>query len=71
MRQKKKRGSRNESLYMIMEERAVLCVSDSKTKGCYLHDPHLSLDFVLLREGDDDYFFPFLPLFILPPLPHS
>lgn len=62
---KKKRGSRNELLYMNMEERAALC--DSKTKGCYLHGPHLTLDFVLLREGDDDCFFPFIP----PPLPHS
>lgn len=63
----KKRGSRNELLDMNMEERAVLCVSDSKTKGCYLHGPQLTLDFVLVREGDDDCFFPF----ILPPLPHS
>lgn len=66
-----KKGSRNELLYMNMEERAVLCVSDSKTKGCYLHGPHLALDFGLLREGDDDSFFPFLPLFIPPPFPHS
>lgn len=66
-----KKGSKNELPYMIMEERAALCVSDGKTKRCYLHDPHLTLDYVLLREGDDDCFFPFLPLFILPPLPHS
>lgn len=63
----KKRGSRNESLYMNMEERAALCVSDSITKGCYLRGPHLTLDFVLLKEGDDDCFFPFIP----PPLLHS
>lgn len=66
-----KKGSKNELLYMIMEERAALCVSGSKTKRRYLRDPHLTLDFVLLREGDDDCFSPFLPLFVLPPLPHS
>lgn len=54
-----KKGSRNESLVVIMEERASLGVSDSRTKGCYLHDPRLTLDSVLLREGDDDCFFPF------------
>lgn len=56
---------------MNMEERAALCVSDSSTKRRYLHGPHLTLDFVLLREGDDDRFFPFLPPFISPPLLHS
>lgn len=65
-----KKGSRNELLYMNMED-GVLCVSDSKITGCYLHGPHLTLDFILLREGGDDCFFPFLPLFIPPPLPHS
>lgn len=53
-----KKGSRNELLYMNMEERAVLCVSDRKTKGCYLHGAHLTLDFELVRGGDDDFFSP-------------
>lgn len=52
---------------MNMEEKDVLC----KTKGRSLSNSHLSLDFVLLREEEDDDFFPFLPPFILPPLPHS
>lgn len=43
----------------------------SKTKGWSLSSCHLPLDFVLLREEEDDNFFPFLPLFILPHLPHS
>lgn len=62
-----KKGSRNELLYMNMEARAVLCDSHSKTKGCYLHGARLTLDFILLREGDVDRFFPFIP----PALPHS
>lgn len=52
---------------MNMEERATLYVSDSETKGCYLHGPHLTLDFAHLREGDGDSFLPFLPLFVPPP----
>lgn len=63
--------SGRELLYMNMEETAVLSVYESKTKGCYLHGIHLTSDFVLLREGDGDCFFPLLPLVIPPPLPHS
>lgn len=43
----------------------------SKTKARSLSSSHLPLDFVLLREEEDDNFFPFLPLFILPPLHFS
>lgn len=43
---------------MNMEERAILCVTDSNTKRRYLHGPQLTLDFVLLKERDDDCFFP-------------
>lgn len=47
------KGWRNELLYMNMEERAVLSVSDH-----YLHVAHLNLDFELLRGRGDACFSP-------------
>lgn len=43
--------SRNEllCLYLNMKERGLLCLSDSKTKGCYLHGACLTLDY---SEGE-------------------
>lgn len=52
--------SRNElsCLYLNMREKAELCVSDCETKGCYLHEAGLTLDFELPRRGDDGCFLP-------------